>query len=166
MNGDQWQERGRRRKRREEVWVRSADREGKKKKKEKMCPIQLWGIKGGWFGLSGQNQRWPKPFSSTDCPPPPFFLPPSAPPSIFFALSSFSSVALSLSPSLSMSASKWQSLYQTWKVILVPPGFFKAASYNCTVSRERECQGYTEFKRSLVTLQRCRNLNSDLKRET
>lgn len=87
---------------------------------------------GSRFVLSGHKQRWPKPFSSTDCPP----LSPSFCPSLylFFTLSS---VAVTLSPALSMPASKWQSLYRTWKVILVPPGFFKAASYNCRLSGGR-----------------------------
>lgn len=146
-------------------WEAQTGRE-KRRRRRKCVRFNCEESKVVGLGCLGRTRGDLSHFHPLIAPPPPFFLPPSAPPSIFFALSSFSSVALSLSPSLSMSASKWQSLYQTWKVILVPPGFFKAASYNCTVSRERECRGYTEFKRSLVTLQRCRNLNSDLKRET
>lgn len=56
-------------------------------------------------------------------------------PSLRLSLISHPTVALQpplpSSSSPSMSASKWQSLYRTWKVILVPHGFFKAASYNC-----------------------------------
>lgn len=52
MNGDQWQERWRRRERRVKVSVSSAERE---EKDQNVADSSV--RNGGWFGPSGQNQR-------------------------------------------------------------------------------------------------------------